>query len=126
MLAMLLALSAQAGSVAPKVTPGTPEVQGSLDKDLIRRIVRRHVRELEKCYQDGLAEDPELQGRVVLAITILSTGAVGSAVVQSTTLHNQAVEQCLAAAVKGFQFPRPAGGNVVITYPFILKPADAD
>ncbi len=34
----------------PKVVPGRPEVEGSLDKEIIRRVVRLHRNEIRYCY----------------------------------------------------------------------------
>jgi hypothetical protein len=41
--------------------------------------------------------------------------------VQSSTLGNPGVEQCIAGAVRRWEFPRPLGGIVAVTYPFVLK-----
>ncbi|MCC7000117.1 MAG: AgmX/PglI C-terminal domain-containing protein [Deltaproteobacteria bacterium] len=103
------------------VVPGAPEVRGSLDKELLRRIVRRHLTELKFCYEKELTRNPGLRGRVTLQFTIAPTGAVAASLVQSTTLGNPLIEQCFAAAVRRWEFPKPAGGVVIVTYPFVLE-----
>ncbi len=104
-----------------EVVPGTPEVRGALDKELIRRIIRRHLNEVKFCYEKERTRNPRLQGRVTVQFTIAPTGAVAASIVQSTTLGNPPVEQCFAAAIRRWEFPKPQGGVVVVTYPFVLK-----
>ncbi len=54
---------------------------------------------------------------------ITGTGKVGSSVVQESTLKDKKVASCIAKAVKRWKFPKPkGGGNVIVTYPFVLSP----
>jgi len=111
---------------APEVVPGTAEVRGSLDKELIRRIIRRHINEVKFCYERELTRTPNMEGRVMVNFTIGPTGGVVASIVQSSTLGNPVVEQCIAAALRRWEFPRPQGGIVVVTYPFVLKAAGGE
>jgi hypothetical protein len=44
--------------------------------------------------------------------------------VESTTLGNPRMEDCVAGAVRGWEFPRPPGGDlVVVSYPFNFTPS---
>ena len=114
----------KAGS--PEVVPGTAEVRGSLDKELIRRIIRRHINEVKFCYERELTRNAGMEGRVMVNFTIGPTGAVVASIVQSSTLGNPTVEQCIAGALRRWEFPRPQGGIVVVTYPFVLKAAGGE
>lgn len=97
----------------------------SLDKEVIRRVIRAHIHEVKQCYEGALAADPGLNGRVVVRFTVDARGSVAQAEITETTMKNQAVETCIAGAVRTWQFPRPAGkGVVVVTYPFVLKAAE--
>jgi TonB family protein len=99
-------------------------VRGQLDKEIIRRIVRRHVNEVKYCYDQALARQPKLDGRLVTQFTISGTGQVLASVVQSSTLQSPAVEMCVVNAVKRWQFPAPEkGGLVIVSYPFQFSPA---
>jgi hypothetical protein len=112
---------------APEVVPGTAEVRGSLDKEIIRRIIRRHINEVKFCYERELVKTPNLMGRVMVQFTIAGTGSVLASMVQSSTMNNPPAEQCIAAAVRRWEFPKPQGGGiVVVTYPFVLKAAGVD
>src|SRR5690606_10423168 len=51
--------SPSGGSPPSSVKPSKAEVKGSLDKDIIRRIVRRHVSEVRYCYEKLLVSEPK-------------------------------------------------------------------
>jgi len=114
---------AERGKRVPRVRQAKSEVKGALDKDIIRRIVRSHINEVRACYNDGLAKNPDLSGRVGIQFTIGSDGKVSKTKVATTTLKDKAVGKCVAGAIKSWKFPRPKGGGVVVvTYPFVFEP----
>jgi TonB family protein len=111
------------GKRVPQVRQAKASVKGALDKDIIRRIVRAHINEVRHCYNQGLVRDPNLKGRVAVQFTIGPTGKVPVAVVAQSSLKDGSVANCVAKAVKRWTFPKPqGGGNVVVTYPFVLEP----
>jgi Ca-activated chloride channel family protein len=115
-----------AQTVAPRVAVGTPIITGSLDKELLRRVVRRHLNEVRYCYELGLQGKPTLAGRVELKFTVVESGAVASSQIGSSTLGAAAVESCIAAAARRWMFPKVEGGGlVVVSYPFVLRPKAA-
>ena len=111
------------GARVPQVRQGKANVQGALDRDIIRRIVRAHINEVRHCYNEGLARAPELAGRVTVQFTITGVGKVGASVVEESTLGDSVTGSCIAKAVKRWQFPKPrGGGSVIVSYPFVLAP----
>jgi TonB family protein len=109
-------------SRTPVARHGTAEIVGSLDKDIVRRIVRAHINEVRACYQRGLDKNPSLQGRVAISFVITGTGLVGSSAVQESSVADSEVGRCIAKAVKRWKFPKPdRGGNVIVSYPFNLS-----
>ena len=111
------------GKRVPRVRQAKAKVVGALDKDIIRRIVRAHINEVRSCYNAELTKEPTLEGRVAINFVITPTGKVGSSVVEDDTMGNAKVAKCIAKAVKRWKFPKPrGGGNVVVTYPFIMSP----
>jgi len=103
---------------------GDASVRGTLDKEIIRRVVRRHLNEVKYCYQQALGRRPTLEGRLVTQFTIAPTGQVLAAVVQSSTLREVSVEACVVNAVKRWSFPAPdRGGLAMVSYPFTFAPA---
>ena len=112
-------------TVAPGIwLDGHAQVRGSLDREIVRRIIRRHINEVRFCYEQALSIQAKLGGRILVKFMIASNGQVLSSVVESSTLGNARVEGCTAQAVRRWEFPRPEGGGLVmVTYPFVLTPA---
>ncbi|MDD5306880.1 MAG: AgmX/PglI C-terminal domain-containing protein [Deltaproteobacteria bacterium] len=106
----------------PQIRSGAAMVQGSLSKEVIRRIVHRHINEVKFCYERVLASRPDLAGRVSIKFIISGSGAVQMAAVAESTIGEPGVENCIAQAVRRWVFPQPEGGGIVIvTYPFQLE-----
>lgn len=110
------------GTRVPTIRQAKAEVTGSLDTDLVRRIVRAHINEIRHCYNQGLARDPNLKGRVAVKFTIGPKGDILAAELSESTVRDADVGACIVKAVKKWTFPKPAGGPVIITYPFVLEP----
>ncbi|MCB9599500.1 MAG: AgmX/PglI C-terminal domain-containing protein [Polyangiales bacterium] len=105
----------------PQIRSGAADVRGSLSKEVIRRVIRRHINEVKFCYEQELNARPDLEGRVEVRFIISPTGSVQTAMVQSSTLSNNRVESCITQSVQRWTFPSPDGGGIVIvTYPFVL------
>jgi TonB family protein len=103
---------------------GTPEVRGSLPREVIQRVIRAHLSQVRYCYERALTAQPTLAGRVTVSFVIGPSGAVQSASIQSGTLGHAETEQCIVAAVQRFTFPPPEGGGIVaVHYPFVLDAA---
>ena len=111
------------GARVPRIKSDEPKTKGSLSKEVIRKIVRANMNDVRHCYNEGLKRDPDLAGRVAIQFTIGPTGKVPVAVIAESTLPDRTVANCVAKAVKRWEFPKPSGGgNVVVTYPFVLQP----
>jgi len=114
------------GQRVSTVAHGQPEVQGNLDRDIIRRIIRAHINEVRSCYNAALTSDPTSAGRVAISFVITGKGKVGQSVVQENTTADTKLGTCIAKAVKRWTFPKPrGGGDVTVTYPFVLS-TDSD
>ena len=101
----------------------TAATSGSLDKSIIRRVIKDHINEVMVCYEAELAVHPGIRGRVMVQFTIGASGDVLASVLQNSTLHSPAVESCTVQAVRTWKFPKPVGGGIVIvSYPFVLTP----
>ena len=109
---------------APRVMTGRAVVTGSLDKNIIRRIIRRHINEAKYCYQKALMNNKKLAGLIKVRFIIAANGRVLKAEVVSSSLNNKKVEKCLTMAIKRWLFPKvKGGGTVVVTYPFRFRTA---
>ncbi|MBN2525033.1 MAG: AgmX/PglI C-terminal domain-containing protein [Deltaproteobacteria bacterium] len=115
-------LGGRRGASAP-IRFGAATVQGALSKEVIHRIVRRHMNEIKFCFERELARTPDLQGRIDVRFTISGTGSVAASTVAQSDLGNTQVEKCIVAAVRRWTFPNPVDGAVVhVTYPFMWTP----
>jgi Ca-activated chloride channel family protein len=110
------------GTRVPTVRQAKAEVQGSLDKEIIRRVVRAHINEVRHCYNQALASDPNAKGRVSVQFMIDASGNIRSAVVKEDTMIDKAVGVCISKAILRWTFPKPTGSSVMVTYPFVLEP----
>jgi TonB family protein len=108
-------------AAVPRIRSGTADVRGSLSKEVIRRVIQRHINEVRFCYEQELNQRPDLEGRVTISFIISPAGAVQSSAVANSTMGNARVESCIAQAVRRWSFPAPEGGGiVVVNYPFML------
>ena len=106
----------------PRVRGAKIKKISGMDKDIIRRIVRNHFREVTHCYNQGLVRDPNLEGRVAIQFSIGPTGKVMLAAVTNNTTGDTNVGNCIAKAVKRWKFPKPStGGTAMVNYPFVLR-----
>lgn len=107
---------------ATKAGPRTPAIRGVLDKEEIRRVIRSHIRSIQSCYETSLMKRPTLEGKVVLQITVGSTGKVTNVEATTDTLSEPEVAECVIARAKTWVFPPPRGGATAeIRYPFVFK-----
>ena len=123
-LAMVAATDAVAAH-AERVVTGTgtaaQQTSGFLDKTAIDSVVKARMGNYRRCYQRELQRNPTLRGRVVMRFVIDSAGQVGSVVVKASELGNTAVEDCLALELGLTTFPKPQGGSVTVSYPFLFS-----
>lgn len=111
-----------AGTRVPTVRQAQATVLGSIDKNVIRRVVRAHINEIRSCYNKGLSANPNLKGRLAVRFIIGPDGKILAAELAEDGVPDPKVGTCVVAAVKRWVFPKPAGSSVVITYPFVLEP----
>jgi outer membrane biosynthesis protein TonB len=99
---------------APSIRLMMVSAQGALSKEVIRRIIYRHINEVRNCYNQALSNTPGLSGRIVLKIVISNTGQIESAIVESSSLNNEGVENCLIKSSDLWKFPKPNSDKKVI------------
>ncbi len=83
----------------------------------IRRVVFAHKGALQACYEIEAQKDPTLKGGVSVAWTIDASGAVTSAGLAGSSIHNPRVEGCVLRQVKNWHFPSSDGVSQA-TFPF--------
>ncbi len=115
------------GVTPPDVIPGPMTVHGSLDKEMIRRVVRRHINEVKYCYEQELVRKRRLEGQAIFEFKISPGGEVATARLRGSTLRSPRAESCVVAAIRRWSFPYPLAHDVVtVSDPFYFNPGDAD
>lgn len=111
------------------ISTGTAQVMGSIDKELVRKVIQDHAAQIRYCYEQQLTLNPRLAGKVSIKWVINADGSASSAQIDpsATTLENDQVHQCMMSRIQSWQFPKPMGGGIaVITYPWILRSAGGE
>jgi serine/threonine-protein kinase len=107
-------------AAGPATATARPAANG-LDPAKTQALVRSHLPEIQRCYERGKMDDPDIKGRVTVRISVATSGAVTSAAIEASSLHSSAVESCVVSAIRGWTFPAPVGGPAIISYPFNLR-----
>jgi len=95
-------------------------VKGGMSREAVKKVIDAHMEEVVYCYETALLSNPGLAGKAVFEWTILMSGRVGETGIKSTTLRSDSVHSCISSAIKTWQFPKPNGSKVVVSYPFIF------
>ncbi len=104
------------------ITLETPRVVGALPKEVIQRVINQHKQQIRYCYETQLQRQQNLKGRIEMKWVIAATGRVATVRVNDSSMRSPPVERCIAAKIKTWVFPPPAGGGVVeVKYPFVFQ-----
>jgi Ca-activated chloride channel family protein len=109
-------------SSAPKVRMGNVTVSGRLPIEVVQRIVRQNFGRFRVCYEQGLATNAELAGRVSVRFVIGRDGTVSDTSSAGSDLPDDIVQSCVANAIHGLSFPAPEGGIATVVYPILFAP----
>ena len=109
---------------APKLREGATQVNGRLPPEVIQRIVRQNFGRFRLCYENGMRNNPNLQGRVSVKFVIDRSGAVSMTADGGSDLPDQGVVQCVVRGFGNLSFPQPEGGMVTVVYPIMFNPGD--
>lgn len=95
--------------------PAETVVLGSMDPDIIRRILREHIPQFRFCYQKELdaSGSNNLSGVVPINFVIGASGHVTNAGIKSGSGLPVKVQKCVTNVLYGIRFPRPMGGGTV-------------
>ncbi len=109
-------------SPVPTISIGQPNVQGDLDKAIVRRYIKRNLQKLTYCYEKVLLHKKGIRGTVQTQFTIKADGKVKGAVASGV---DKEVSTCVADVISAIEFPKPkTPDDVLVNYPFTYRPAD--
>jgi hypothetical protein len=105
----------------PASSDSQPTTTGIVDPDkqMIRRVIHRHIQSIQYCYEKRLLEQPGLKGTIQAKFTVDADAKVGAS---TATGVDPQVASCVAAVIKGLPFERPSKA-MEINYPFSFSPA---
>jgi hypothetical protein len=106
----------------PRIASAPPTVSGRLPPQTIQRIVRQNFGRFRICYEKGLTQNPNLQGRVQVRFMIDRSGMVSNVMNSGSALPNSEVVSCVVHAFYGLSFPKPDMGSVQVSYPIMFNP----
>ncbi len=108
----------------PSVRMGAVTLHGRLPPEVVQRIVRQNFGRFRLCYENGLRNNPNLQGRVSVRFVIGTDGAVSNVGNGGSDLPDGGVVSCIVRAFSSLSFPQPESGIVTVVYPVMLSPPD--
>jgi hypothetical protein len=106
----------------PRMRVGATTVSGHLPPEAIQRVVRQNYGRFRMCFEQGLARNPNLQGRVTARFVIGRDGAVSNVSNGGSDLPDSGVVSCVVSTYYGLSFPSTDDGIVTVVYPIMFSP----
>jgi predicted Zn finger-like uncharacterized protein len=107
-------------------SPGGPSGStggGQLDSAQVQSTVSRYTGSVKRsCWQPALDtrdKDAPTSARVVVTMTVGPSGSVQNATTSGDPRGYRGLANCIAARVRGWQFP-PSGGTTTVNVPFVF------
>lgn len=94
---------------------------GSSSPELEQMLAFR-VKQAHRCYDQALAQDPTIKGKISVQVRIGGQGGVCSAAVASNDMGSANVANCVVNYFRGANFPPPKGGCADINIPINFVP----
>jgi periplasmic protein TonB len=106
-----------------KVERGAGSGKASRSEEEIALVFDRNKGAIYALYTRALRDKPDLQGKLVLELTIAADGTVTRCEVVSSELDDPELERKLVARVKLFRFEHKDVGTITVTKPIDFFPA---
>lgn len=105
------------------VPPGDPVVSGGLTEQEVRTVIQANLNQIRHCYEQLLQRSPSSSGKIKVNFKIIASGRVSTCKIQSSTIADSIMRNCVVSRVKRWVFPNPRGGvEVAVNYPFVFNP----
>lgn len=106
-------LSSKRGFNSLEADPKTV-VLGSIDPELLRKILQEYIPQFKYCYQQELKTNENAEGVIDLSFRILSSGRVSNIkVTGKKAKFSPSGVSCMSKVLRIIKFPIPKGGGVV-------------
>ena len=94
---------------------------GGLDKEIIRRYIKRNSSKLQYCFEKQLLAKAGIQGDIQAQFVIMPDGSVKSSTAKG---FDSEVASCVGEVIGAIEFPKPSdGGAVQVNYPLTFHAA---
>jgi hypothetical protein len=104
------------------IAPTALIVSKEIDKEVIRRVIRTRMNEIRYCYEKGLVQHPDLEGKLVVSFLIGRDGRAMAATPRESTIADPSVVRCVVEAVGRLTFPMPPDARLAqVSYPFVFR-----
>ena len=100
---------------------GKMKGSGKLDGGSIKKVFKKRMKAIRYCYEKALKKNDSIKGKVKIKFTIGPAGRVTDIKVQKNSTGDKGVGDCIKGKVKSWRFPKPEGGSVTVSYPFLLE-----
>ena len=115
----------------PQPPPPPPSVMDGqkdqlIERDVVRRVIYLHIKQIRNCYQQALFKNPKLAGRLVVRFDVVPQGKVESLLVTDSNLTVE-MQSCIAETIRTWEFLESESvESVLVVYPFTfrLKPPE--
>ncbi len=105
--------------VRSQITAEAPNIEGNLDEETVRKIALKNQVSLKYCFQKAQMRNPNLQGKIVVKLTIDGEGNVSDISLEQSTIDDQEMVSCVLRMVKRWKFPA-TGSEITITFPLVF------
>jgi TonB family protein len=118
-----VASSTLAAQGTNKVERGAGSGKATRSEEEIALVFDKNKGAIYALYTRALRDKPDLQGKLVLELTIASDGSVSRCEVVSSELNDPELERKLVARIKLFRFEAKDVGTITVTKPIDFFPA---
>ncbi len=98
----------------------TVKIKGGMSREMVKRVIDQHMEEITYCYETALMSNPSILGRIVFEWKILMDGRVGEIRIAASSVNSHEIHDCIKSAIKSWQFPKPVGAEVIVSFPFVF------
>lgn len=97
------------------------DVDGSVDKNAIKRVILRHKKQLERCHSMVLQTDPSIRGRIRFE-WVLEEARVIRVRVKKNQSGSSKLANCVMSRLRTWRFPGavPSGGSAQVSFSFVF------
>ena len=102
-------------------TKSSYPILGTWSKSHINSVIIKNLEKIRYCYQNQLAKEPNIGGKITVKFVVSQDGSVTSASIKETTMNSSKVETCIRNRFMEFVFPKTESGITIVQYPFLFS-----